>query len=35
MLSVAATTTYMIVKNRQQAKGLVVIEGIQGFRYTL
>ena len=35
MLSVAATTTYMVIKNRQQAKGLIVIEGIEGFRYTL
>lgn len=35
LLSVATTTCYFIIKNRQQAKGLVIIEGIEGFRYTL
>ncbi|KAK3701553.1 hypothetical protein LTR37_015407 [Vermiconidia calcicola] len=33
--SVATTTTYMMIQNRKQAKGQIVIEGIQGFRYTL
>ncbi|PPJ60117.1 hypothetical protein CBER1_03121 [Cercospora berteroae] len=35
ILSVATTTVYMWHKNRQQAKGLIIIEGVPGFRYTL
>ena len=33
--SVVTTSVYMIVQNRRQAQGKVVIEGIVGFRYTL
>ncbi|KAI5359824.1 Putative major facilitator superfamily, MFS transporter superfamily [Septoria linicola] len=35
ILSVAMTTLCMWKKNQQQAKGLIVIEGVPGFRYTL
>jgi hypothetical protein len=35
ILSVAVTTTYMIIQNRRQARGEIVIEGVVGFRYTL
>lgn len=35
ILSVAATNTYFVVKNRQQATGKVILEGVEGFRYTL
>jgi DMSO reductase anchor subunit len=35
IISVAATTVYMLSQNRKQAKGLLVIEGVEGFRYTL
>jgi DMSO reductase anchor subunit len=35
ILSVAATSIHMINQNRKQAKGLIVIEGVPGFRYTL
>lgn len=35
ILSVTATTIYMLNQNRKQAKGLIVIEGVPGFRYTL
>lgn len=35
VLSVCTTSVYMFVKNRQQAQGRVVIEGVPGFRYTL
>lgn len=35
ILSLAATTWYMWRKNRAQARGECVIEGVVGFRYTL
>ena len=35
MLSVGITSTYMYVQNRKQAQGKIVIEGVEGFRYTL
>ncbi|KAK5163617.1 uncharacterized protein LTR77_010566 [Saxophila tyrrhenica] len=35
ILSVMATTIYMINQNRKQAKGQIVIEGVPGFRYTI
>lgn len=35
ILSVTATTIYMLNQNRKQAKGIIVIEGIPGFRYTI
>ncbi|OBT71152.1 hypothetical protein VF21_09728 [Pseudogymnoascus sp. 05NY08] len=33
-LSVTTTTTHFYFKNKKQAKGLIVIEGVEGFRYT-
>lgn len=35
ILSVAITTVHMWRQNQRQARGEVIIEGIQGFRYTL
>ncbi|KAF7197269.1 putative transporter [Pseudocercospora fuligena] len=35
ILSVSATSAYMVVMNRRQAQGRAVLEGIDGFRYTL
>jgi hypothetical protein len=35
IVSVATTSTYMIIQNRKQAQGRTVIEGVEGFRYTL
>lgn len=35
IVSVATTSVYMFVKNKQQASGKIVIEGVPGFRYTL
>lgn len=33
-LSVTTTTTHFYFKNKKQAKGLIVLEGLEGFRYT-
>jgi hypothetical protein len=35
ILSVCATQTYMWTMNRRQAAGKAVLEGVEGFRYTL
>ena len=35
ILSVAATSVHMYTQNRRQAQGKVVLESIEGFRYTL
>ena len=35
ILSVCTTSVYMIAQNRKQAMGQIVIEGVEGFRYTL
>ena len=35
IVSVATTSMYMISQNKQQAQGRKVIEGIEGFRYTI
>ena len=35
IISVMITTLYMFMQNRKQAQGKIVIEGIEGFRYTL
>ena len=35
ILSVCTTSVYMIAQNRKQAMGKIVIEGVEGFRYTL
>ncbi|KAL3443703.1 major facilitator superfamily domain-containing protein [Aspergillus insuetus] len=35
VVSVCITSVYMMRENRKQARGMVVIEGIPGFRYTL
>jgi len=35
LLSVTATTIYMLNQNRKQAKGQIIIEGVPGFRYTI
>lgn len=33
-LSVITTTTHFYFKNKKQAQGLIVLEGVVGFRYT-
>lgn len=35
ILSVGITSIYMIIQNRKQAQGKIIIEGVEGFRYTL
>ena len=35
IVSVATTSAYMFVQNKKQAAGRTVIEGMEGFRYTL
>lgn len=35
IMSVTTTTIYFIVQNRKQAKEGKILEGVQGFRYTL
>lgn len=35
ILNVATTSLYMWKKNQQQVRGEVIIEGVEGFRYTL
>lgn len=35
IVSMTTISVYMFVKNKQQAKGKIVIEGVLGFRYTL
>jgi hypothetical protein len=35
IVSVLATSTHHFIQNRRQAQGRIVIEGVEGFRYTL
>jgi hypothetical protein len=35
IVSVTTTTVYMTVKNKLQAQGRTVIEGVEGFRYSI